>query len=82
MRCVLRPGGLLLLAFHIGDEVVHLDEWWGKSVSIDFYFFSLEEMQGYLRQAGLEVEEVLERAPYEQVEHPSRRGYILANKPS
>jgi SAM-dependent methyltransferase len=29
MRRVLRPGGLLLLSFHIGDEVKHLDEWWG-----------------------------------------------------
>ena len=24
---VLRPGGLLLLAFHIGDDAIHLDEW-------------------------------------------------------
>ena len=79
---VLRPGGSLLLAFHIGDEVVHLDEWWGKSVSLDFTFFSLEEMEGYLRQAGFDIFEVLERAPYEGVEHPRQRGYIWATKMS
>ena len=77
---VLRPGGSLLLAFHIGDEVVHLDEWWGKRVSLDFTFFSLEEMEDYLRQAGFDILEVLERAPYEGVEHSSQRGYIWATK--
>ncbi len=78
---VLRSGGSLLLAFHIGDEVVHLDEWWDKPVSLDFYFFTLGEMEGYLRQAGFDILETLERAPFEAVEHPSRRGYIWAEKP-
>ena len=39
MMRVLRPGGSLLLAFHIGDEILHLDEWWGRQVSVDFNFF-------------------------------------------
>ncbi len=77
---VLKPNGLLLLAFHIGNEVVHLDEWWDKPVALDFVFFSLAEMEGYLREAGFVIEEVLERAPYETVEHASRRGYIIARK--
>jgi SAM-dependent methyltransferase len=79
---VLSPGGLLLLAFHIGHEVIHLDEWWNKPVSLDFYFFSLDEMADYLRQADFEIDEILERSPYDCIEHPSRRGYILASKPS
>lgn len=81
LRRVLCPGGLLLLAFHIGNEVVHLDEWWDKPVSLDFSFFSLAEMGGYLREAGFVIEEALERAPYDTVEHSSRRGYILARRP-
>jgi ubiquinone/menaquinone biosynthesis C-methylase UbiE len=28
IKRVLRPGGLLLLAFDVGDDVLHLDEWW------------------------------------------------------
>jgi SAM-dependent methyltransferase len=52
MRRVLRPGGLLLLAFHIGDEVVHFDELWGQSVSLDFYFFCTEDVADSLRSAG------------------------------
>jgi SAM-dependent methyltransferase len=78
---VLRPGGLLLLAFHIGKEIIHLDEWWGEKVSIDFIFFEPDEMEGYLRSAGFEIEDVFERVPYEGVEHPSRRAYIFARKP-
>jgi hypothetical protein len=39
MKRVLRPVGLLLLAFHVGDETLHLDEWWGQPVSVNFFFF-------------------------------------------
>jgi SAM-dependent methyltransferase len=81
IRRVLRPGGLLLLAFHLGDEIIHLDEWWGQRVSVDFFFFRCEEMAGYLRAANFEVEEIIEREPYAEVEHPSRRAYIFARKP-
>jgi phosphoglycerate dehydrogenase-like enzyme/SAM-dependent methyltransferase len=77
---VLRPGGRLLLAFHIGDDVIHLDEWWHKPVSLDFYFYRLEAVLAGLREAGFEIEEATERAPYEPHEHPSRRGYVLARR--
>ena len=49
MRRVLRPGGLLLLVFHVGDGVVHFDELWQQSVSIDFHFFRTEEVVDSLR---------------------------------
>ncbi len=80
LKRVLQPGGYLLLAFHIGTEVVHLEEWWGQAVSADFVFFQPNEMQGYLQAAGFEIEEVIERAPYPEVEHQSRRAYIFARK--
>jgi SAM-dependent methyltransferase len=82
LRRVLRPGGVLLLAFHIGDDAVHLDEWWGQKVCVDFFFFRSDEMAGYLRAAGFEVEEIIEREPYPVVEHQSRRGYIFARRPT
>ena len=76
---VLEPGAPLLLAFHIGEETVHLDEWWEKKVSVDFFFFRTEQMQQWLEAAGFTVDEVVERDPYdESVEHQSRRCYILA----
>lgn len=81
MKRVLRPGGLLLIAIHLGEDVLHLDEWWGQRVSIDFVFFRLEEMSYFLRQAGFVIVESVEREPYPDVEHPSRRGYLLIKKP-
>lgn len=80
-RRVLRPRGRLLLAFHVGREVKHLDEWWGKEVSLDFLFYETEEVKARLTAAGFVPEEVIERDPYpEAVEHQSRRAYIFARK--
>ncbi len=78
---VLRPGGLLLVAFHRGRSSVHLDEWWGRPVALDFHFFEPEAIARQLQAAGLEVEARVERQPYVAVEHPSRRAYLLARKP-
>lgn len=81
LRRVLRPGGLLLLAFHIGDDTIHLEEWWGQEVSVDFFFFRSDEMAGNLRAAGFEIEEIIEREPYpDDIEHQSRRSYIFARR--
>jgi hypothetical protein len=48
---------------------------------LDFQFFRPEEMAEFLRGAGFEVEEIVEREPYPEVEHQSRRCYVLARKP-
>jgi len=82
IRRMLRPGGVLLLAFHIGTEIVHKDEWWGHNVSVDFIFYETAAMKDYLQAAGFEIEEAIERDPYgNDVEYPSRRAYIFAHKP-
>ncbi len=81
LQRVLEPGGWLLLAFHIGDEVLHLSSWWERPVSADFIFFRTDEMTRSLESAGFSLEYALEREPYPEVEHQSRRAYILARKP-
>jgi SAM-dependent methyltransferase len=82
VRRVLRPNGVLLLAFHIGQGIKHVDELLGEEVSLDFFFFETGEVKEYLRTAGFEVEEAIERDPYsEEVEYQSRRAYIFARKP-
>lgn len=78
---VLRPGAPLFVAFHVGDETRHMEELWGLAVTLDFIFFEVAEMQGYLREAGFSVEEVTEREPYPDVEAPTRRAYMTAVKP-
>jgi SAM-dependent methyltransferase len=78
---VLKPGGWLLVAFHVGDQDVHLEEWWDTLVSICFYFFDPAEIEARLVEAGFAVEERHLREPYPEVEHPSRRAYLLVHKP-
>jgi ubiquinone/menaquinone biosynthesis C-methylase UbiE len=80
-RRVLQNGGLLFLSFHLGEETLHRDELFGKEVSLDFHFFARQEMEDYLLEAGFAIEATLERAPYVDAEHPSRRIYIFARKP-
>jgi SAM-dependent methyltransferase len=78
---VLQPGGLLLLAFHSGNEVLHEDELWGQKISMDFLLLQPSEIRVDLEVAGFTIEEVVEREPYPDVEYPSRRAYIFARKP-
>ncbi len=81
LKRVLRPGGVLLATFHIGQQIVHLDEWWDRPVSLDFIFLERPEMKAFLQEAGFELEEAIERDPYPDVEHQSRRAYLFARKP-
>jgi ubiquinone/menaquinone biosynthesis C-methylase UbiE len=81
LRRVLSPNGVLLLTFHVGQGITHLNEFLGKEVSLDFIFFETEEVKEYLRTAGFELEEAIERDPYsKEIEHQSRRAYIFARK--
>lgn len=79
---VLKPGGTLLLTFHIGTETVHLEDWWEKEVNLDFYFFEPAEIKPLVTEAGFQITESIERDPYPDVEFPSRRAYLFAQKPS
>lgn len=82
MERVLKPGGLLLLAFHAGDEVVQEKELWGRPISMDFLLFQPVTIRERLELTGLRVEEIIEREPYPpEVEYQSRRAYIFARKP-
>lgn len=78
---VLQPDGLLLLAFHIGSEARHLTEFLDRPVDLDFYFFQPEGIRSMLEEAGFAIDEIVERDPYPEVEHPTRRAYIFARKP-
>lgn len=49
----------------------------GLPVSLDFYFFHVEEIRAALETSGFTVLKVVERDPYPEVEHQSRRAYLL-----
>ena len=82
MKRALRPGGVLLLAFHIGEKIEHLDEFFEKPVNLDFAFYLPTEMENWLKEAGYELEETLAREPNPKVEVKTRRAYLFARKPA
>lgn len=79
MHRALRPGGLLLLAFHVGTEVRHVDEWMGHDVDIDFRFLETSAVVEGWEAAGFVAEMQLERVRYPE-EGPTRRGYVLGRR--
>lgn len=78
---VLQPGGMFLFTYHIGEETIHLDEFLGKKVDIDFMFFTTDFIFSCLKDSGFEKIEIIEREPYPRVEYKSRRAYVFATKP-
>jgi ubiquinone/menaquinone biosynthesis C-methylase UbiE len=79
---VLRPSGVLLVSFHLGDETRHVEELFDKRVDLDFHFLQSRDVSAALTDTGFTVEMTLERTPYVAVEAPTRRGYILARAAS
>ncbi|WP_030247687.1 class I SAM-dependent methyltransferase [Streptomyces sp. NRRL S-350] len=79
MRRVLRPGGVLLVSFHLGAGVRRMEEWWGHPVDVDFHFLETDTVADRLAGAGFTVEARLEREGLPE-EAPTRRGYLLARR--
>ncbi|HEY7487970.1 MAG TPA: class I SAM-dependent methyltransferase [Streptosporangiaceae bacterium] len=78
---VLRPGGPILLSFHLGDELRHLDELWDHPVSLDFHFYDRSLVEAALVAAGFVVNAYVERRPYEH-EVDTTRAYLMGHRPS
>jgi SAM-dependent methyltransferase len=77
LRRVLRPDGPALIAFHAGRHVMHMDDWWGVPVALDFHFHAPETVRRLLEEAGLAVEWELRRQPGPG-EAQTERAYLLA----
>ena len=69
------------MTYHIGEEAIHLKEFLGKKVDIDFMFFRTDFICSCLKKSGFEKIDIIEREPYPEVEYESRRAYVFALKP-
>jgi ubiquinone/menaquinone biosynthesis C-methylase UbiE len=79
---VLQPGGIFLFTYHVGEETIHLGEFLGKKIDIDFMFFTTDFISSCLKDSGFKKIEVIEREPYLGVEYKSRRAYVFVLKPA
>lgn len=78
IKRVLAASGQFLFSFHIGDKVIHHEEFLGHPANIDFYFFETAKVIDVLTETGFEVIDAIERQPYANAEYPSKRAYIWA----
>jgi SAM-dependent methyltransferase len=76
IRRVVKPAGLVLVAFHVGSEVRHTEDWWGQKVDLDFRFLETERVIEHLESVGFALEAKLERRSHpEEIE--TSRAYLL-----
>jgi SAM-dependent methyltransferase len=81
---VLRPGGVALLGFQVGDEPRHVTEALGHAISLDFHRRRPEHVAEILGRAGLPVRARLAREPDDDGDFPERtkQAFQLARKPA
>jgi ubiquinone/menaquinone biosynthesis C-methylase UbiE len=80
IKRVLTDNGQFLFSFHIGDNVVHLDDFLDHQVNIDFYYFETNKIIDLLTEIGFEIIDIIEREPYKNAEYSSKRAYIWTKK--
>lgn len=77
---VLKTGNDFLFSFHAGDKIVHFDKAHDKEIDIDLYFFKTDDIVDILYETGFNIIDAIERRPHENMEYPTRRAYIWAEK--
>jgi ubiquinone/menaquinone biosynthesis C-methylase UbiE len=80
IKRVLKEDGQFLFSFHVGEEVIHLDDFLDHKVNIDFRFFDTGKIIDLVSKTGFEIIDVIERQAYKDVEYPSRRAYVWVKK--
>jgi len=68
-----------VFSFHIGKEIVYLDNFLDKEVNIKFQFFEVERIKALIEEVGFEIVDILKRQPYE-TEYQTERAYIWTRK--
>ena len=75
---VVRPGGLLLLAFQVGDDAVHLTHAYGHDIDLHTRRQNPERVREHLIDAGFSATAELLRQPVAPEKSP--QGYVLARR--
>ncbi|TQF02336.1 class I SAM-dependent methyltransferase [Kitasatospora acidiphila] len=79
---VLAPGGALLVAFQVGDQLHRRDELLGHQVLLEFHRRTPETVIAALAAAGLPVHTHLVRGPVTDGVESVPQAFLLARKPS
>ncbi len=79
---LLKPGGYCLFSFHVGKGVISVDNFLDvEGAGATWRFLNTDRVIKASENAGFHVYETVERYPYPDAEHPSRRAYMFIQKP-
>jgi hypothetical protein len=78
----LAPGGWLVLGLHAGDEVRHLEDWFGHEVDLDAVLHEPAYVVGLVEAAGLVDVEWYLRGPVSTRSETTQRLYVLGRRRS
>ncbi|GAB2658577.1 hypothetical protein GCM10009743_38500 [Kribbella swartbergensis] len=78
----LDPGGWLVLALHAGDQIRHVDEFFGHQVNLDFVLHDPATIVNLVESAGLVDIEWYLRGPLPTRQESTQRLYVLARTPA
>ncbi|WP_060882871.1 class I SAM-dependent DNA methyltransferase [Streptomyces caniscabiei] len=79
---ILAPGGLLALAYKVGDESVHLSHAYGHALDLDVHRFPPDRIAELLGDAGLvESARLVREADGPGTTANTPQAYVLARKP-
>jgi ubiquinone/menaquinone biosynthesis C-methylase UbiE len=77
---VLNKEAHFLFSFHVGEETVHFDNANGIDVDIDLNFLQTNRVLELLADNKFKIIDAIERFPYPDVEYPTKRAYVWAQK--
>lgn len=78
---LLKPDGIALFSFHVGEEAIEVVDFLGVSgAKAVWQLLNVDRVLAIAEQVGFTVEEVVIRYPYRGYEHESKRAYILLKK--
>jgi hypothetical protein len=70
-----------LFSFHIGDEIIKVKNFLEvKGANASWRFMDTDKIIALLEKVGFKVIEAIIRYPYKEIEHQSKRAYILIKK--
>jgi ubiquinone/menaquinone biosynthesis C-methylase UbiE len=78
LRRVLRPDGLVLLAFQVGDQPRYLTEVFGQRVELTFHRRRPDAVAALLEQAGLTLYATFVRQPDDDGLESTPQAYVIA----
>lgn len=80
---LLKPGGYCLFSFHVGRGTLPVNDFLDiEGACATWRFLNTNRVLGCAESAGFRPYEVVERYPYKNAEHPSKRAYIILQKPT